>query len=67
MISNTNNFVVSLFDVPTHHDRVEKVDARFSDVKGCDEAKSELEEVVDYLRNPSKFTDIGASLPKGML
>ena len=36
----------------------------FKDVKGCDDAKKELEEVVEYLRNPTKFTRLGGKLPK---
>uniref|UniRef100_A0A453F2D3 AAA+ ATPase domain-containing protein n=1 Tax=Aegilops tauschii subsp. strangulata TaxID=200361 RepID=A0A453F2D3_AEGTS len=39
----------------------------FKDVKGCDDAKKELEEVVEYLRNPMKFTRLGGKLPKGIL
>ena len=40
---------------------------RFDDVAGCDEAKQELEELVDFLRNPRKFVDMGSKLPKGAL
>ncbi|KJZ80466.1 hypothetical protein HIM_00316 [Hirsutella minnesotensis 3608] len=47
--------------------KAEKQTTRFSDVHGCDEAKEELQEVVDFLRNPEKFSDLGAKLPKGVL
>ena len=40
---------------------------RFSDVAGEDEAKESLAEVVDYLHNPDKYTQAGASMPKGIL
>mmetsp|Transcript_14486 Transcript_14486/g.36024 ORF Transcript_14486/g.36024 Transcript_14486/m.36024 type:complete len:825 (-) Transcript_14486:545-3019(-) len=39
----------------------------FKDVRGCDEAKEELKEVVEFLKNPAKFTRLGAKLPKGVL
>ncbi len=39
----------------------------FSDVAGADEEKEELKEVVEYLRNPSKFTKLGAKIPHGVL
>ena len=39
----------------------------FSDVAGEDEAKENLQEIVDYLHNPKKYTDVGASMPKGVL
>ena len=39
----------------------------FSDVAGEDEAKENLKEIVDYLQNPKKYTDVGASMPKGLL
>ncbi|GJP37666.1 hypothetical protein CLOM_g22103 [Closterium sp. NIES-68] len=40
---------------------------RFDDVAGVDQAKLELQEMVDFLRNPSKYTDLGAKIPKGCL
>lgn len=39
----------------------------FSDVAGEDEAKESLAEIVDYLHNPAKYTEVGASMPKGVL
>ena len=39
----------------------------FSDVEGVDEAEENLKEIVDYLGNPSKYSEIGASMPKGVL
>ncbi len=44
-----------------------KVKTRFSDVAGVDEAKEELIEVVDFLKEPKKYTDIGGKIPKGVL
>ena len=40
---------------------------RFDDVAGEDEAKENLAEIVDYLHNPQKYSDVGASMPKGVL
>ena len=40
---------------------------RFTDVAGEDEAKDNLKEIVDYLHNPAKYKEIGASMPKGIL
>ncbi|EDO18027.1 hypothetical protein Kpol_1045p11 [Vanderwaltozyma polyspora DSM 70294] len=44
-----------------------KSDVRFEDVCGCNEARAELEEVVDFLKNPSKYESLGGKLPKGIL
>ena len=45
----------------------EDIEVTFSDVKGCDEAKKELEEIVEFLMNPDKFSALGGKLPKGVL
>jgi cell division protease FtsH len=45
----------------------ENIKIRFSDVAGADEEKAELQEVVEFLKNPQKFTDLGARIPKGVL
>lgn len=48
--------------------RVESnVKTRFKDVAGCEEEKEEVKEIIDYLKNPKKFTDMGAHIPKGIL
>lgn len=44
-----------------------KQNIKFADVAGVDEAKKELEEVVDFLKNPKKYVDVGARTPKGVL
>ena len=43
------------------------VKVRFSDVAGAEEEKTELQEIVDFLKNPKKFIDIGAKIPRGVL
>ena len=40
---------------------------KFADVAGCDEEKAEMQELVEYLRHPAKFTDMGARIPKGVI
>ena len=46
---------------------VQNVKVRFSDVAGAEEEKEELKEVVDFLKNPAKYNDVGARTPKGVL
>lgn len=43
------------------------IDVDFTNVAGCDEAKFELEEVVDFLKDPKKYVEAGAKIPKGIL
>ena len=45
----------------------EDSDKKFEDVAGCDEEKEELAELVDYLKEPDKYTKLGARIPKGVL
>ncbi|HON23863.1 MAG TPA: ATP-dependent metallopeptidase FtsH/Yme1/Tma family protein, partial [Syntrophales bacterium] len=45
----------------------DELNIRFKDVAGVDEAEQELAEVIDFLKNPKKFTDLGSKIPKGIL
>ncbi|KAJ3660080.1 hypothetical protein Zmor_004550 [Zophobas morio] len=45
----------------------EEIHVTFDDVKGADEAKQELKDVVEFLKNPEKFSNLGGKLPKGVL
>ncbi len=45
----------------------DQVKTTFADVAGCDEAKEDVTELVDFLRDPSKFQKLGGSIPKGVL
>jgi cell division protease FtsH len=49
------------------HEKGDSTDITFTDVAGVDEAKEELEEIVDFLMKPSKYTKLGAKIPKGAL
>ena len=51
----------------TRANMAQNIKTRFSDVAGIDEEKEELEEVVEFLKNPQKFTELGAKIPKGVL
>ncbi len=56
------------FEFSKSRARVESdVKVRFKDVAGCDEEKEEVKEIIDYLKTPKKFTDMGAHIPKGIL
>jgi cell division protease FtsH len=51
----------------TRHGNEERRKVTFEDVAGADEEKEELQEIVEFLKNPAKFTEIGARIPKGVL
>ena len=55
------------FDFVKSRARVYPSKTKFSDVAGEDEEKAELEDVVDFLKNPKKYIDVGAKIPKGVL
>ncbi|SCU97591.1 LADA_0H07074g1_1 [Lachancea dasiensis] len=46
---------------------VAKTNVKFDDVRGCEEARAELEEIVDFLKDPTKYESLGGKLPKGVL
>lgn len=48
-------------------EKMTKSDVKFSDVAGLDEEKAELEEIVDFMKNPEKYWKLGAKIPKGAL
>jgi len=56
-----------LFNLPDHHKIATGSNVRFSDIKGIDEVKAEVADIVDYLKNPEKYRQIGARMPKGLL
>jgi len=66
-LMNSMGFKMSVVNGSANEVEPEEIDVCFDDVKGVEEAKAELEEVVEFLRNPEKFTSLGAELPKGVL
>uniref|UniRef100_A0A0N4Z2I6 E2 ubiquitin-conjugating enzyme n=1 Tax=Parastrongyloides trichosuri TaxID=131310 RepID=A0A0N4Z2I6_PARTI len=57
-----NIFLPKVYEADT-----DKVDVTFNDVKGMDEARAELMEIVDYLREPERYMRLGGKLPKGVM
>ena len=56
------------FDFSKSRARLEDdIRVRFDDVAGCDEEKEEMEEIIEYLKNPKKFAKMGARIPKGII
>ena len=68
MSKNVNNGNNKAFEFAKNRARLTKrTDKTFNDVAGCDEEKEELEEIIDFLKNPKKYFEIGARIPKGVL
>ena len=65
--ANQNNPMANFGKARTVHGQQGNQKVTFADVAGVDEEKAELQEVVDFLRNPDKFTKIGAKIPHGIL
>ena len=64
-VNNTNSTALEFNKSRARREKNSKV--RFDDVAGADEEKAEMKELVDYLKDPQKFTKFGAKLPKGVL
>ncbi len=64
-MTSENNRALSFGKVKKNTE--EESDKKFEDVAGCEEEKAELEELVDFLKEPEKYTKLGARIPKGVL
>ncbi len=65
--NNETNKTLSFGKARIKNAKDEKRKAKFEDVAGADEEKEELAEIVDFLKEPTKFNDLGARIPKGVL
>ena len=63
-VGNANN---KTFDFVKNRARIMPSKVKFSDVAGADEEKAELEEIIEFLKNPDRFVKMGARIPKGVL
>lgn len=64
-VSGSNRQAMDFNKSPARREDASKI--RFTDVAGCDEEKAEMEELVEYLKEPKKYSQYGARLPKGVL
>lgn len=67
VISGESPFKRAILGKSTYEVQPEEIDVSFSNVKGCDESKQELSDIVEFLKNPTKFSRLGGKLPKGVL
>ncbi|KAI9711138.1 MAG: hypothetical protein M1812_007242 [Candelaria pacifica] len=67
MLVETTGLLKRIGGAKNNEAKAEHQTVKFSDVQGCDEAKEELQDIVDFLKNPEKFSTLGGKLPKGVL
>ena len=66
-IGNETNRTLGFGKIKSKNSSGEESDKKFEDVAGCDEEKAELAELVDFIKNGEKYTELGARIPKGVL
>ena len=66
-LGNETNRTLGFGKIKSKNSSGEESDKKFEDVAGCDEEKAELAELVDFLKNGEKYTQLGARIPKGVL